>query len=295
MSVTVVGPDEIQIAAAPRNRALRRFVAQPAGVVALAYLIVLVLIAVAAPWITPADPYAQDLGKILEPPGSLAWLGTDDLGRDVASRLIYGTQLSLLAAFEATLIGVVLGVPLGVAAGFVGGRVDRAVMTINDAVMSFPGLLLAIAVVAVLGPSLTNAMIAVGIVFAPRTLRLARGATLSVRHQTYVEASRSIGTSAPGIVRRHVLRNIRSPLLVESALLAGRAMLAEASLSFLGLGAQFPDASWGAMLGRSFEFIHRAPWQIVYPGMAIALTVWAFNVFADAARNSLGREVRRAS
>lgn len=279
----------------PRRRFVRRFLRQPAGVVALAFLVLLVLVAALAPLVAPENPEIQDLGAILQSPSAGALLGTDDLGRDVLSRLIYGTRVSLTAVALATALAVVLGVPFGLLAGYAGGRVDRLIMTINDAVMSFPGLLLAIAVVAVLGAGLTNAMIAVGIVFAPRMLRLARGATLGVRQETYVEASRSIGTPALSIVRRHVLRNVRSPLLVETALLAGRAMLAEASLSFLGLGAQYPDASWGAMLGRSFAFIDRAPMLLVYPGVAIALTVWAFNVLGDAVRESYGRERRRVS
>lgn len=272
----------------------RRFLRQATGVLAATFLVLLVIMAVAAPLVAPTDPNIQDLANTLQPPSAAALLGTDDLGRDVLSRLIYGTRVSLLAVAQATLIAVLLGTPFGILAGYRGRRLDRVIMTVNDAVMSFPGLLLAIAVVAALGPGLRNAMIAVGIVFAPRMLRLARAATLAVRQETYIEASRSIGTPALQIVGVHVLRNIRSPLLVEASLLAGRVLLAEASLSFLGLGAQYPDASWGAMLGRSFDFISRAPALMVWPGIAIALTVWAFNLVGDAVRDSYGREGRTA-
>lgn len=269
-----------------------RLLGQPAGVISLGFLALITMMSFAAPLIAPVDPNIQNLRNILQPPSAGAWLGTDDLGRDVLSRLIYGGQVSLLAVVQASGIAVVLGVPLGVVAGYLGGRVDGVIMTVNDALMSFPALLLAIAVVAALGPGLTNAMLAVGIVYAPRMLRIARSATLSVKEETYVEASRSIGASTSFIIRRHVLRNIRSPLLVEATLLAGRAMLAEASLSFLGLGAQYPDASWGAMLGRSFGFIDRAPMLLVYPGIAIALTVWALNTLGDSLRDAFGTEAR---
>lgn len=270
-----------------------RLLRQTAALIALGFLAFVVVLSVAAPLVSPVDPNIQNLRNILAPASPKALLGTDDLGRDVLSRLIHGGRVSLLAVVQTVLIAVALGIPLGLVAGFVGGRTDRIIMTVNDAVMSFPALLLAIAVVAALGPSLTNAMFAVGLVFAPRLLRIARGATLSVREETFIEASRSLGASPTFIVRRHVLRNIRSPLIVEVTLLAGRAMLAEASLSFLGLGAQYPDASWGAMLGRSFGFIERAPLLLVYPGLAIALTVWALNSLGDSLRDVFGAEDRR--
>lgn len=204
-----------------------------------------------------------------------------------------GTRVSLVAATQATLIAVALGVPLGLISGFFGGRVDRAIMFVNDAIMAMPGLLLAIAIVGMLGRGLTNAMIAIGIVFVPRVLRIVRGSVMEIKEETYIEASRSIGTPTGRIIRQHVLRNVRSPLIVGVSLLTGRAMLNEASLSFLGLGAEYPEASWGAMLGRALPYVDRSPFLIVFPGIAIALVVLAFNVAGDALRDSLGRETRK--
>lgn len=276
-----------------RRRFVRRFLRQRAAVVALGFLIVLAGVALASPWITPADPNAQELTAVLQPPGDGHLLGTDELGRDVLSRLIVGARVSLQAAVQATLIALIIGVPLGLVAGYFGGRIDRVLMTVNDAFMSLPALILAIALVGILGPGLTNAMVAVGVVFAPRVLRLVRGTVLEVKEETYIEASRSIGTGSGRILRRHVLPNVLSPLIVAASLMAGRAMLAEASLSFIGLGVQPPEASWGAMLGRAFRYTSQAPYLIVYPGIAIAVTVLAFNVLGDGLRDSLGREVRR--
>jgi ABC-type dipeptide/oligopeptide/nickel transport system permease subunit len=291
-TLAAIDEAEMPVAAAGQgpSKWYKRLLSQPAGIVSLGFLVLVIFVSTAAPLVAPVDPNVQNLRNILRPPGATALLGTDDLGRDVLSRLVYGGRVSLLAVIQASGIAVVLGVPLGILAGYIGGRVDGLIMTINDALMSFPALLLAIAVVAALGPGLTNAMLAVGIVYAPRMLRIARASTLGVKEETYVEASRSIGASTIFIIRRHVLRNIRSPLLVEATLLAGRAMLAEASLSFLGLGAQYPDASWGAMLGRSFGFIDRAPMLLVYPGIAIALTVWALNTLGDSLRDAFGAE-----
>ncbi|MDZ7791686.1 MAG: ABC transporter permease [Xanthomonadales bacterium] len=211
------------------------------------------------------------------------------------SRLVYGTQVSLQAAFQAVFIGVVLGVPFGLVAGYVGGWTDAVISRVADGVLSFPPLILAIAIVGVLGPGLTNAMLAIGIVFAPRFLRLVRGSVLSVREETFIEAARSIGTTDRRIVRRHVFPNIASPLLVQVTLSTGLAMLSEAGLSFLGLGVQPPDASWGAMLGSAFRHLSREPWQAVYPGVMIAATVLAFNVLGDGVRDAMGRRLGRGS
>lgn len=276
----------------PWSRFRKRFGSQRAGMAALGLLIVAVLVAIFQSLIAPMDPTAQDLRAVLQRPSSAHWLGTDDLGRDVLSRLIYGTRVSLLAAAQATGIAVVLGLPFGLMAGYLGGAVDRAVMFVNDAIMAMPGLLLAIAIVGMLGPGLTNAMLAIGIVFAPRILRIVRSSVMEVKEQTYIEASRSIGTPMWQMIHRHVLRNIRSPLIVAVSLMLGRAMLAEASLSFLGMGAQYPQSSWGAMLGRAFPFVERAPYLIMIPGFVLAVVVLCFNVFGDALRDSVGRESR---
>jgi len=276
------------------RRFLRRFRRQRAGLVAFVFLALLGLIAVFAPWVAPKDPDLQQLTRILESPNSEFWLGTDDIGRDVFSRLIYGARLSLGAAFQAVGVGIILGVPPGLIAGYMGRRVDILIMRIADAVLSFPPLILAIALVGVLGPNLTNAMIAVGIIFAPRFVRLVRGTVLSVREETFIEASHSIGTPAPRIIVTHILPNVLSPLIVQISLASGFAMLAEASLSFLGLGAQPPQASWGAMASRGVRHMTESPLLIFAPGLMIAFTVLAFNVLGDAIRDSLGREIRRA-
>ncbi|MCG2623431.1 ABC transporter permease [Arthrobacter sp. I2-34] len=278
----------------PWARFKKRFLKQRAGMVAVVFLLLVVLTAVFAPWLAPLDPNKQNLGQILQYPSAEHLLGTDDLGRDVLSRLLYGAQVSLVAAVQATGIGVLLGLPFGLIAGYAGGRTDRAIMFVNDALMSMPGLLLAIAIVGMLGPGLTNAMVAIGIVFAPHILRIVRGSVMEVKEETYIEASRSLGTPTSRIIVDHVLRNVRSPFIVGVSLMTGRAMLNEASLSFLGMGAQYPDASWGAMLGRAFPYVDRAPFLIIYPGIAIALVVLAFNIAGDALRDSLGRETRKS-
>ncbi|GAA1386050.1 ABC transporter permease [Pseudonocardia kongjuensis] len=274
----------------------RRVRRNRSAMIALGVLSVLVLVALFGPLITPADPNAQNLrGVLLDPfsPGHL--LGTDQLGRDTLSRLIVGTRVSLLAICLALAVAMVIGVPLGFLTGFVGGRLDAVVMRLNDAAMSFPPLLLAIALVAVLGPSLRNAMLAVGLLLAPRFLRLVRGVVMGLKEETFVEASRSIGTPTWMIIVRHVLPNTLSPLTVAIAVTAGYAMLAEAGLSFLGLGVQPPDASWGSMIREGFLYYGRSPWLGIFPGALIALTVFTFVTLGDGLRDALGREERTES
>lgn len=275
----------------PFRRFRRRFVQRRVGLVAAAVVAVLVLIALLAPWVARYDPLAQDLLRTLDGPSGAHWLGTDELGRDVLSRMIFGARVSLLAAAQAVTLAVVLGVPPGLVAGYFGGWVDTVVSRINDTLMSFPPLLLAIAIVGVFGPNLRNAMIAVGIIFAPRFLRLTRASVLAVREETFIEASRSVGTPTLRILRTRVLPNILSPLLVQISLSLGFAMLAEAGLSFLGLGVQPPEASWGAMVGRAYRFLNQSPSLVIFPGLAIVVAVLAFNLLGDALRDSLGREV----
>lgn len=276
-----------------RKRFLRRFRRQRPAIVALTYLMVLVVVALAAPLLAPFGPLEQNLGNVLEPPGGEHILGTDDLGRDILSRILFASRVSLLAAVQAVGVGVAIGVIPGLIAGYAGKKTDAVIMRITDAVMSFPPLILAIAIVGVLGPNLTNAMIAVGVIFAPRFLRLVRGSVLAVREETFIEASLAIGTPMPKILRMHVLPNVLSPLIVQISLATALAMLAEASLSFLGLGVQPPAASWGSMVERGFRHTASAPWLTVFPGLPIAMTVLAFNVLGDGIRDSIGREVRR--
>lgn len=274
------------------KRFLRRFKNQKLAVVALGFIMLVVLIAVFAPLVAPKDPLAQTLSRALEGPSGEYWLGTDEVGRDMLSRMIYGARVSLIAAVQAVALALVLGVVPGLLAGFFGGWVDMVISRITDALMSFPPLLLAIAIVGVFGPNLRNAMIAVGVIFAPRFLRLTRSAVLSVKEETYIEASRSIGTSTAAVLRRHIVPNILSPLIVQISLSLGFAMLAEASLSFLGLGVQPPEASWGAMVGRAYRFLNQSPTMVLFPGAAIAVMVLAFNILGDGLRDSFGREVR---
>ena len=278
-----------------RARFLRRFRRQRLALAALVYLVLVVLATALAPLLATHDPLAQNLASVLQQPGGGHVLGTDDLGRDVFSRALYAGRVSLLAAAQAVGVAVLLGVIPGLVAGYAGRRVDAVIMRLTDALMSFPPLILAIAFVGVLGPSLTNAMFVIGVIFAPRFVRLVRGTVLSIREETFVEASRSIGTPTPRVILRHVLPNALSPLIVQISLTAAMAMLAEASLSFLGLGVQPPDASWGSMIERGFRYTATAPWLTVFPGLLIALTVLAFNILGDGLRDSLGREIRRGS
>jgi ABC-type dipeptide/oligopeptide/nickel transport system permease subunit len=282
------------LALSARKRFLRRFRRNTGAMIALGFIVFLVIIAIIGPYITPYEPNAQDLlNSLADPFKGGHVLGTDELGRDTLSRLIVGTRVAMLAAGQAVIIGMTLGVPPGLVAGFFSGKIDLFIMRVTDAVQSFPPLILAIAVVGILGPGLRNAMLAVGIIFAPNFLRIVRGAVLEVREETFIEASRSIGTPTSRIIRTRILPNVLPPLLVQISLAAGFALLAEASLSFLGLGVQLPQASWGLMLGRGYNFFSRQPWMIVFPGVLIALTVLSFNVVGDGLRDSIGREVRR--
>jgi ABC-type dipeptide/oligopeptide/nickel transport system permease subunit len=278
----------------PLRRFLRRFLAQKVAVAAAAVLFLIVVVAIAAPVLAPVDPNAQDLrARLLPPLSSGHLLGTDHLGRDVLSRLLFGARISLVAALEAVGIGAAGGIVPGLFAGYVGRWLDWVVMRWTDALMSFPPVILAIAVIAALGPGLTNAMIAVGVVFSPRFARIARGAVLAVREETFVEAARSMGLPTSTIVRRHILPHVLSPLIVTASVLAGVAMVVEAGLSFVGLGVQPPQSSWGSMLASSFRFMANQPTLILWPGLCIIATVLALNLLGDGIRDALGREVRR--
>lgn len=268
----------------------RRLLASTLNVVCLAYLLALVVVALLAPVLAPHAPEAQDLANNFAPPLSPDHvLGTDQLGRDILSRLIYAARVSLVAPVIAVGVGMGIGVPLGLLAGYLGGAFDWVVSRLADALIALPALVLALALVGVFGPSLTNAMVAVGIAYSPRLLRVVRGATLAVREETYVEASRVVGCSTTRLVFAHILPNVRSPLLVQLSLLMGITLLAEASLSFLGMGVQPPDASWGSMLRTAFENNFAGPWLAWFPGLAIVITVLAFNLLGDGIRDAVGR------
>lgn len=277
----------------PMRRFLQRFRRQRISMVALLVLAVLAVLAALAPFIAPYDPAATDVPRQFTPPGGAYLMGTDDLGRDAFSRLLYGTRISLVAPLIALAVAIGLGLPLGLLAGYVGGWLDWLVSRIADTFMSLPAIILAIALVAALGPSTVNAMIALGIVYAPRLMRVVRGAVLVVREETYIESSRSIGCSSPRILGAHVLPNIVPPIVVQISLMFGFAVLAEASLSFLGVGVQPPDASWGVLLRRGFVNLYEAPWLIIPPGIAIMIVVLAVQLIGDGLRDSLGQEIRR--
>jgi peptide/nickel transport system permease protein len=254
--------------------------------ISIAYLLLLVLLSVLAPWIAPYSP--TELGPdMLEPPTAAHLLGTDDLGRDVLSRLIYGAPATLYASVLAVSLATLIGAPLGFVAGYFGGWIDAIISRIVDTLLSFPGIVLAIGVTGALGIGLTNGMIAVGIVFSPMLARLARAQTLLVKNELYVDAARCFGASTRRILWRHIMPNAVQPIIVQISLLLAGALLAEASLSFLGLGVQPPQPSWGAMLARAYTYIDLAPAQMFAPGFAILFTALAFNALGESARIAL--------
>jgi peptide/nickel transport system permease protein len=253
----------------------------------LSFLLLVTILSLAAPWIAPYSPTAQDLTNTLAEPSMEHWLGTDDLGRDVLSRLIHGAAASLFSSFLAVSVAIALGVPVGLLAGYLGGWTDEVISRGIDTLLSFPAIVLAIAVTGALGIGLINGMIAVGIVFAPQLARLVRARTLIVRQELYVDAVRCFGASTGRILWRHVLPNTVQPVIVQVTLLLAGALLAEASLSFLGLGIQPPHASWGAMLARAYQNMEFAPSQMYPPGLAILLTALAFNTLGESLRVAL--------
>lgn len=239
------------------------------------------------------DPNRSVLRSAFEGPSVSHPLGTDDLGRDLLARVMAGTRLSLVAATQAVTLAIVIGVPLGLMAGFIGGTTDQIIMRVTDALMSFPGLILAIAIVGFLGPGLRNAMIAIGIVYSPWFTRVIRGSTMSVAEEAYIDAARISGATTSRILSRHILPNVASPLVVQATIGMALAILAEAALSFLGLGVQPPAASLGAILRRSFRYMSLNPWPVVAPGVVIMLLVWAFNLVGDALRDTIGIGAQR--
>jgi len=281
-----VPPDEMAV---PRTSRVRLFVEQRVAFAALVVLVALPLACVLAGVLPVQDPNLQVPTVRLGHPTTDNWLGADNLGRDNLARLLYGGRVTLLAAVQAVGVAVILGVPLGVLAGLAGRWVDAVLRTCMDALMSIPPLLLAFAIVGVLGPGLTNAMLAVGIVMTPRFQRVARSGARQVARETYIEASRAAGCSPWRLLWRHVLPNASGPLLVQISFSIGFAVTAEASLSFLGLGVQAPQASWGSMVRESFNVIRRDSWQIVPPSVAIAATLLATSLVGDGIRDAINR------
>src|SRR5690606_370865 len=257
---------------AERWQALRLLVARRTVLISLIVLAVLVAAAALAPWISPFDPYKLSIMNRLQAPGATHWFGTDDFGRDVFSRVIHGGRLSLLVGFLVVLLSSVLGIALGLVAGFFRGA-DKFVSRLIDAMMAFPDILLAIALVAALGPSLLNVVIALGIVYAPRLARIVRASTLVIRELPFVEAARALGVPTRRIVVVHVLRNLVSPILVQGTFIFAYAILAEAGLSFLGVGVSPEIPTWGTMINAGQQYMGSADWIMVFPGIAIVLSV----------------------
>ena len=251
---------------------------------ALVVLLGLVIVAIGAPWIAPYPPTAQDVNNMLAAPSSSHLLGTDDLGRDIFSRLIYGAPATVYASLLAVSVAVAIGLPVGLIAGFFGGWTDDIISRVIDTFLSFPAIVLAIAVTGALGIGLTNGMIAVGIVMFPALARIVRARTLIVRQELYVDASRCFGAPTWHILAKHVLPNALQPVIVQVTLLLAAALLAEASLSFLGLGIQPPNPSWGAMLARAYQYMEIAPEQMYAPGLAILVVSLAFNALGESLR-----------
>jgi len=271
----------------PSRRAWRRLKRRKGAMVGLAVILIVVAAAVLAPWIAPYDPIQQSWSAVRKAPSAAHWFGTDEVGRDVLARVLYGARASLLAGVMSVAIAIAIGVPVGLFAGYFGGLVDLAVSRVTDAMLACPFLILAIAFAAFLGPSLTNAMIAIGITTTPIFVRLTRGQVLTTKAEDYVEAARAVGNPHWRIAVRHILPNVLPQLLVQATLTIAAAIIAEASLSFLGLGQQPPAPSWGSMLNSAQRFLATAPWMAVWPGLAIFVTVLSFNLLGDGLRDAL--------
>jgi peptide/nickel transport system permease protein len=292
MAVTAFGaamissPSE-RAAESPAGRTLRRLFRRKGAVLGLAVIALFVGLALLAPLVAPYDPTAQAWTAVRKPPSAAHWLGTDDVGRDILSRIIYGARASLLAGVVSVAIAIAIGVPVGMVAGYLGGFIDALLSRITDAMLACPFLILAIALAAFLGPSLTNAMIAIGITTTPIFVRLTRGQVMAVKVEDYVEAARAVGNPHWRIALVHVLPNILPTLIVQATSSIAAAIIAEAALSFLGLGQQPPAPSWGSMLNSAQRFLVNEPWMAVWPGLAIFLTVLSFNLVGDGLRDAL--------
>jgi peptide/nickel transport system permease protein len=277
----------------PGRRALRGFLGHRLAVFGLVVITLFVVVAVFAPLLAPFDPIETSWTRIRQPPSAAHWFGTDENGRDVLSRVIWGARASLMAGVIAVLVAIAIGVPIGLLAGLAGGWTDTLISRLTDAMLSVPFLILAIALAAFLGPALENAMLAIAISAAPIFVRLARGMALEAKSTDWFEAARSLGNPAWRNALVHVLPNIVPPLLVQATLAIAEAIIAEAALSFLGLGQQPPAPSWGSMLNSAQRFITQAPWLAIYPGLAIFFVVLAFNLVGDGLRDALDPRSRR--
>lgn len=269
------------------SRVVKRFLRRPGAVIAAGFVILFLLVALLAPWIAPYDPLVPNFLAVRKPPNDLYWLGTDEVGRDLLTRVIWGARASLMAGVIPVTLAVAVSIPLGLVSGYMGGWVDGIIMRVTDAMLAIPFLIIAIALAAFLGPSLTNAMIAIGVAALPTFLRLARGTVLSIKVEDYIEAARAVGASRLRIAVRHVLPNMLPPLLIQASLTVAAAIIAEASLSFLGLGQQPPAPSWGSMLNAAQRYLTNAPWMAIWPGAMIFVVVMSLNVLGDGLRDAL--------
>jgi peptide/nickel transport system permease protein len=274
-----------------RSRTYRVFLANKASLFGAVVIAWIVIVGIGAPWVAPYDPNVQDIPHRLAGPTLAHPLGTDQYGRDIFSRVIYGARISLFIGVLSVLVGMSCGTVLGLVAGYWRGVVDLIICKIVDVLMSFPMLLLAMAVVAILGTSMTNSILAVGIASVPRFARLARGQALALKNSEYIVAVRALGSNPLRILVFHLLPNILSPIVIMGTLYLATAIIMEANLSFLGLGVQPPTATWGAMVSDGREFLRSAPWVCAFPGTAIAITVLAFNMLGDALRDALDRRL----
>ncbi len=292
-AVTPRRPKPIRISAGFYSDAARRLRRNRAAMVGLVVVGLLALLALFAPLVAPADPIWQNLEVRLLPPTHQHWLGTDDLGRDLLSRIIYGGRTSLTVGIVSVGIALAVGTVLGLAGGFYRGWSESLIMRSMDIMLAFPATLLAIFIVGIRGPGLNNAMLAIGVINIPIFARIVRGSTLRVRQEDFVEAARALGASQGRILNRHILPNTLAPIIVQTTLSIGAAILEAAGLSFLGLGAQAPTPEWGAMLTNTREFLRDAPWAATFPGLAILLAVVGFNLLGDGLRDALDPRLRQ--
>jgi len=283
----VAPPAELRRSESFAAQALRRLRRNRSAMIGLTIMVLLVVLSATAAWIAPHNPIQQNSRDANQLPSARYWLGTDNLGRDIFSRLLYGGQISLTVGIISVGIGLLFGVPSGLLAGYYGKKIDWVISRIVDLMLAFPEILLALAIVAILGPSLQNVMIAVGVAAVPRYVRVVRGSTLATRNMVYVEAARVVGANDVRILARHVLPNVLAPVIVLATLGVAGAILAGASLSYLGLGAQPPTPEWGKMLADGRQFLRNYPWITTMPGLAIMITVLAINLFGDGLRDAL--------
>jgi peptide/nickel transport system permease protein len=271
-----------------------RFVRRrPLGAAGAVIIVLMILAAVCAPFIAPYDPLETDFLAMLSPPSAEHWLGTDAFGRDLLSRLIYGSRTALLVGFTSAFLGATLGALVGVSSAYFGGRVDLLIQRVVDIFLAFPIIILALAVVSILGAGIGNVIMAITVPMVPNCARVVRSSALAVRQMPYVEAAQAVGSRHGRIIFRHMLPNVMAPYLIMLTAYVGQAILLEASLSFLGLGVAEPTPAWGLMLrGAAVEFAESAPWMAIFPGLAISLGVFAFNLFGDSLRDALDPKLR---